>query len=132
LYFFFALGFADIFHLEAELDVAANCQPGKQSEFLENQDAVSSRATDGSAIDQNSSRGRRVQTGDQVQESRLAAPETQLRKQPASRKTHSRALPYAEQVQLPEDLLGADSCSLDCLLSFFRQYLVEQRKIVQA
>ena len=73
LHLLFALGFGDVLHLHAELDVAANRQPGKQAEFLKDQDAIGPRPAHRRAIDQNLSRSLRLQTGDQVQQRGLAA-----------------------------------------------------------
>ncbi len=73
LHLLLALGFADVLHLHAELDVPANRQPRKQAKFLEDQDAISPGPTHRRAIHQNLSRGLRMQTGDQVQQCGLAA-----------------------------------------------------------
>src|SRR5450631_1180343 len=72
LHLLLALGFADVLHLQAELDVPAHRQPGKQPEFLEDQDAIGSRPIHRRAIHQNLPRGLRLQTGDQVQQRGLA------------------------------------------------------------
>ncbi len=72
LHLLLALVFADVLHLHAELDVPANCQPRKQAEFLEDQDAIGSRPTHRRAIHQHLSRGLRTQARDQVQQRGLA------------------------------------------------------------
>src|SRR4029077_14258782 len=73
LHLLFALGFSHVLHLHAELDVAADRQPGKQSELLEDQDAIGPRTIHRRAIHQNFPGGLWMQPRDQVQQRGLAA-----------------------------------------------------------
>ena len=72
LHLLLALGLREVLHLQAELDVAADRQPGKQAEFLEDQDTIGPRPAHRRAIHQNLPRGLGIQPGDQVQERGLA------------------------------------------------------------
>src|SRR5258708_12068229 len=72
LHLFLTLGFADVFHLHAELDVPADRQPGKQAEFLEDQNAISSGPIHRRAINQNLPRCLRMQPGYHMQQRTLS------------------------------------------------------------
>src|SRR5208282_2025930 len=67
-----ALGFRDVLHLHAELDIPANRQPRKKAEFLKDQDAIGARPTDRLAIHQNLARGLGTESRDQMQQGGLA------------------------------------------------------------
>src|SRR3974390_1221137 len=66
-----ALGHAG--HLQPEFDVVPHGQPRKQSEFLEQQDAVGARTQDGFAIDDYFPRCRPVKPGQKMKKRRFAA-----------------------------------------------------------
>src|SRR5882762_8060787 len=68
LHLLLALGFADVLHLHAELDVPADRKPGKQAKFLEDQDAIGPRSIHRRAIHQNFPGGLWMQPRDQVQQ----------------------------------------------------------------
>ena len=69
----FPLRLAKAFHLHAEFNVLPDGEPWKQSQLLEDQDAVGARSLDGFAIDKHLPRSLLMQSRDQVQKSRLAA-----------------------------------------------------------
>src|SRR5258706_15572942 len=69
----FPLRLADALHLHAELNVLADGEPGKEAEFLENQDAVSAWSLNAFAVDQDLAGSLLVQASDQVQQRRFAA-----------------------------------------------------------
>src|SRR5258708_28874723 len=66
LHLFLTLGFADVLHLHAELDVPADRQPWKQAEFLEDQNAIRSRPIHRRAIHQNLPRRMRMPPSEQI------------------------------------------------------------------
>src|SRR5271170_6344620 len=72
LHLLFALGFRDVLHLHAKLDVSANGQPGEQAELLKDQNAIGPRSAHRGAIYENLARGLRMQAGDQMQQRGLA------------------------------------------------------------
>src|ERR1700689_127168 len=73
LNFLFTLGFGYVLHLHAELDVAGDREPWEKAQFLENQDAIGAGSTYRGSVDKNFAGSLRIQAGDEVEQSGLAA-----------------------------------------------------------
>src|ERR1700722_6507099 len=71
--FFLALGLRNTLHLHAEFNILADGEPGKKAVFLEDEDAVCARSLHGLAVNKNLPGRLRLQAGDEMQQSRLAA-----------------------------------------------------------
>ncbi|SRR5579872_1169998 len=68
-----ALSFRHSFHLHAKFDVLAYREPGKKSEFLEDENSIGAGASDNFVIHQHVSRRCLVKPSDQVQQRGFSA-----------------------------------------------------------
>src|ERR1700686_3997438 len=73
LSFLLALSFGNGFHQHTKLDVLAYREPGKQAEFLEDENSVGTSTLDNFVVHQHVSRCCLVKSGDQVQQRGFSA-----------------------------------------------------------